>query len=294
MENFKQFLKNNFIYLIIAFACLVYVSYGIIIIEKSGKSVLEIIGNGLIILIFGYLICRLFSIQGINAGKRNKDYVETKNLHSKIVGEIDLYINTLDDWCEKENEKVIKDIRKRMLSCNGINYGDCFDENGRSKDFTFALKNKNEAKNKDEKNQIILYNKRQTIKNKVLNKVLNLTITPLSIDSLITFNTKHEDPFDFGQDKNSYLKQQAFSDIISKSLIGIIFSYFTFSYMVSYASLIQSLIQVAIFLLMGAIKYMQSYYFIIDNERNHIIKQINYLQKFKSEKENQSKGEVYE
>ena len=115
-NKFKTFIKNNFLYFIIAFACLAYIAYGLVKIETSGKTIIEIIGQGAVIFFVSYLICRLFSMQGLLSGDRKDEVIKTNQLHAKCVADIDCKINEMDEWCDKENVKALKKMRQQILN----------------------------------------------------------------------------------------------------------------------------------------------------------------------------------
>ncbi len=304
-NKFKQFFKNNFIYFLIGFACLAYIAFGMINIETSGRTILEIIGSGIIIFFVSFLIIELFSLQGMLSGDRKEEVIKTNKLHSKCVAEIDSRINELDEWCNQENIKTLETIRKQILNSAGLRYEDCFDENGTAKDVSFPNKEytytiiigeKEETfsskkfkklypdKYKTEKNKIDFYNEKQKMKRRAFAKAIKTKITLLSVDAITSTSIKNEDPHYFGIDRKSYQKKDARSGLISRAIWGIVFAYFTFNFVVGWAYLISSLIQVALFLLAGGIKFIQSYYFVVEDLRRRTIKQINYMQKFKCDK----------
>lgn len=309
-NKFKSFIKNNFIYFIIAFACIAYIAYGMVKIETSGKTILEIIGSGVIIFLIGYAICFLFSLQGMMSGDKQQDVINTNKLHSKCVGEIDPKINEMDDWCDKENVKTLKRIRQQILNREGLKYDDCFDEEGIAIDYDFShtepvfeIKKKNDKgeletkkltakemkqlspqKYKMEMKRVRVYNKRQELKRKAYLKAMRVKITQLSTDAITATTVKQNDPHNLGMDKRQYQKREARSDLITKAICAIIFSYFSFSFILGWAYLISSCVQVAIFLLMGGAKFIQSYYFITEDFRKRTVRQINYIQRFKCDK----------
>lgn len=310
-NKFKQFVKNNFLYFIIAFACVAYIAYGLIKIESSGKTLLEIIGQGVVIFFVGYLICRLFSMQGLLSGDRKDTVIKTNNLHSKCVSDIDCKINEMDDWCENENVKTLKAIRKQILNREGLKYDEYFDEEGTAREKSFPLQEyKFEIKGKNNKGEVVVletlnrkqmkerdkdkyktevkkikhFNKRQKAKEKAFIKAIRIKITLLSTDAITATTVKSDDPHNFGKDRKQYQKEEARSDLISKALLGIVFSYFTFSFILGWAYLISALVQVSLFLLFGGIKWVQSYYFVTEDLRKRTIKQINYIQRFKCDK----------
>ena len=309
-NKFKKFVKNNFIYFIIAFASLAYIAFGLIKIETTGKTIIEIIGSGIVIYFVGYVITMLFSMQGQLAGDRQEDVVKTNKLHAKCVEEIDPKINEMDDWCEEENVKALLTIRKRILNKEGLRYEDCFDEEGIAKDIAFPhkslkefeftkivdgeevieiicaeeLKESNPGKYKIEKKKIKAFNKRQSAKQKAFIKAMRVKITPLTTDLITATVVKNNDPHNLGMDRKQYQKKDAKSEAISRAIFSIVFAYFTVSFITGWATLLSSLIQVAIFLSMGGIKWVQSFYFVKEDLRKRTIRQINYIQKFKCDK----------
>lgn len=309
-NKFKKFVKNNFIYFIIAFASLAYIAFGLIKIETTGKTIIEIIGSGIVIYFVGYVITMLFSMQGQLAGDRQEDVVKTNKLHAKCVEEIDPKINEMDDWCEEENVKALLKIRKRILNKEGLRYEDCFDEEGIARDIAFPhkslkefeftkivngeevietiyaeeLKESNPGKYKIEKKKIKAFNKRQSAKQKAFIKAMRVKITPLTTDLITATVVKNNDPHNLGMDRKQYQKKDAKSEAISRAIFSIVFAYFTVSFITGWATLLSSLIQVAIFLSMGGIKWVQSFYFVKEDLRKRTIRQINYIQKFKCDK----------
>lgn len=309
-NKFKKFVKNNFIYFIIAFASLAYIAFGLIKIETTGKTIIEIIGSGIVIYFVGYVITMLFSMQGQLAGDRQEDVVKTNKLHAKCVEEIDPKINEMDDWCEEENVKALLTIRKRILNKEGLRYEDCFDEEGIARDIAFPhkslkefeftkivdgeeiietiyaeeLKESNPGKYKIEKKKIKAFNKRQSAKQKAFIKAMRVKITPLTTDLITATVVKNNDPHNLGMDRKQYQKKDAKSEAISRAIFSIVFAYFTVSFITGWATLLSSLIQVAVFLSMGGIKWVQSFYFVKEDLRKRTIRQINYIQKFKCDK----------
>lgn len=306
-NKFKTFIKNNFLYFIIAFACLAYIAYGLVKIETSGKTIIEIIGQGAVIFFVSYLICRLFSMQGLLSGDRKDEVIKTNQLHAKCVADIDCKINEMDEWCDEENVKALKKMRQQILNREGLKYDDCFDSEGVARELSFPheelvyirkddkgnvietlnakqFKEKYFEKYKVEKKKNKAFNKRQDAKHKAYLKAIRVKITPLSTDAITATTVRTEDPHNFGMDRRQYQKKEACSDLISKAIMGIIFAYFVPSFIFGWAYFISALIQVAIFLLFGAIKWVQSYYFASEDLRKRTVKQINYIQRFKCDK----------
>lgn len=293
MENneskIKQFIKDHFITFLIFFISIVYVFYGMITIGTSGKTIIEIIGSGVISFLIGYIIKVLLSLQGMMSGNRKKEVIDTNEYHSKCVTSIDPHLNKLDTWCDKENIEALKKVRKMILNAEGLRYQDCFDDNGIVKDVTFertALPDKTLKKTNKNQYKIDLIkakndNTKIRLKEIALAKAIKVNITQLSSDTLTTTYNKIEDPHDLGIDKTTYLKREMRSDFLIQLVMGIIFSYFTFSFMLGFEYLISSLVQIALFLGLGGIKYLQSYIFVTEELRAKTVKKINYIQRFR-------------
>ena len=291
MENgenkVKSFVKNNFLYFIIAFACVAYIAYGFINITESGKTIIEIVGQGAVIILFGYAITYLFSMQGMLSGDKKKEVADTNELHSKCVKEIDPKINLMDGWCEIQNANALKSVRRSILNAVGLSYDECFDEDGIVKPIEFDFKEKpskdigSNEKYKMELKKVKRYNNEQRARARALRKAVRVKITLLTTDSITATNIKNKDPHNLGMDRRTYQKMEASSGLLSKIIIAVVFSYFTVNFLFGYEYLISSLIQVGIFLLMGGIKWVQSYYFVIETLRKRTVRQINYIKRFK-------------
>lgn len=298
----KTFIRNNFIYFIIAFACIAYVVYGMVHLEASGKTIIQIIGESFVIFLFGWSISFLFSLQGMNSGDNEKDVIDTNKLHAKCVEDIDPKINEMDDWCELENDKALKKIRKRLLNQEGMKYDDYFDADGIAKnDVEFKLEAmpipadyENIEKYKLEKKKVKYNNKRVKAKRKMFRKATRVKITLLSTDLITATTIKNNDPNNLGIDRKQYQKMDARSDLASRVIMGVVFAYFSVSFLFGWAYLISALVQVATFLLLGGIKFMQSRYFVKEDLRKRTVRQINFMQKFKCDKGLASIKEVKE
>ena len=129
-NGFTEAFYKNAGYFAVVLISLVYVASSLISISRTGKSVYEIIGTGALSLIVGTLINGIFRSVGIRRGDEDERTIATNELHGKSVDEITPYIDKLDDFCERENKRAIRDIRTRILAREGMKYSDYFDEEG--------------------------------------------------------------------------------------------------------------------------------------------------------------------
>lgn len=273
-DKMREFFKNNLGYLIVAFVCGIYILTAFLTIDKTGKSVAQIIADGVISFFLGLFINRVFDLQGIMSGDRELKVQNTKEEHGKIVFEISPYIDKLDLWCDEENKRNYKTQRTKILARVGLKYNDCFDDDGVAKEWEPNKSNfKVKALRRIEKRKLNGYL-----------KAVNLKLTPLSAGELTSEGGKEQDPFYFGRTKAQYEAQHSLGDIISKIGTAIIFGYYGVSLIENfdYARLIWTTLQVALFLIMGVIKMYRAYNFVVDEFRGRIVKKIDSLQKFEN------------
>lgn len=271
-EKIKDFFKQNIGYFVVGFLSLVYIATAFITIDETGKSISQIIADGVIAFLLGVFINRVFDLQGMMNGEREEKVVATKQLHGEMVMKISPNIEKLDDWCEIENKKNYKVQRTKILARVGLKYEDCFDDDGVAKPYHA---DPNRLKDK--------YLRKQEIKRIAFyNKAVNLKLTALSAGELTSEGGKQQDPYYFGRTKIQYETNQSVMDIISKIGISVIIGYYGVKLIeeFNYATLIWNTLQVGLFLIMGVIKMYQAYSFITDEFRGRIIKKIDNLQKF--------------
>ena len=273
-EKIKDFFRQNIGYFVVGFISIVYIATAFITIDETGKSVSQIIADGVVAFLLGVFINRVFDLQGMMSGEREEKVVATKKLHGEMVMKISPSIEKLDDWCEEENRKNYKVQRTKILARVGLKYDDCFDDNGVAKPYKVDQSRLNDK-----------YLRKQELKRLAYyNKAVNLKLTALSAGELTSEGGKQQDPYYFGRTKAQYEANQSIMDIISKIGIAVIIGYYGVGLIeeFSYATLIWNTLQVGLFLVMGVIKMYQAYTFITDEFRGRIIKKIDNLQKFEN------------
>lgn len=263
-ERIKKLFKDNIYFLIVLIICSVYVVRSLITIGETGKTITEILADGIITMVFGYLINSILSAQGVLSGQRNEKYISTVALHAKAVEDITPYQDKLDDWCEKETAYTLKKKRSSILQKYSISYDSVFGK------------------------QPIDIETLSKEKQKCINKARKAKITPLTSASLTSEGANANDKYNFGQSTNKYLLSGNMKQIFSKVIFGIIAGYYGVEPLVdkNYAQLIWYCIQIAIFLGMGMIMFIKSYFFVVEDYRHAKIRKIDILQKFKVDCEN--------
>ena len=275
-NSFTEMFYKNAGYFVVVLISIVYVASALINISKSGRTVYEIIATGVLSLIVGIMINGVFRSMGVRRGDEDERTVATNTLHAKTVCEISPYIDRLDDFCETENKRALREIRTRILIREGMKYTDYFDDEGHALYTDYKMlnvKQEDKEKRKSERARLQAYK-----------KALRVKIKPLLSSNLTSDGVKANNPFDFGKSKREYAARKSAGDALVKLLMAIIFGYFGVSLAseINVASIIWNGLQIVLYIAGGVIQMYNSYMWVVDDYRGSIIKKIDYLQKFKN------------
>lgn len=291
-NSFTETFYKNAGYFVVVLISLVYIASSLINISKSGKSVYEIIGAGVLSLIVGIMINGVFRSVGVRRGDEDERTVATNELHAKTVEEISPYIDNLDEFCQRENKRALKEIRTRILAREGMKYSEFFDSEGNAiKNAKFTMQNaKSDMPSLGEKgdrgavDEESIVSRNEKLRRRTYYKALRVKLKPLMASNLTSDGVKENNPFDFGKSKREYTARRSASDAIIKVLMAIIFGYFGVSLAseINVASIIWNGLQIVLYVTGGVIQMYNSYMWVVDDYRGSVIKKIDYLQKFKS------------
>ena len=272
-NSFAEAFYKNAGYIVVVLISVVYVASSLINISKSGRTVYEIIGAGALSLIVGIMINGVFRSMGVRRGDEDEQVIATNRLHGKMVEEISPYIDKLDDFCQMENKRALKEIRTRILAREGMKYKDYFDEDGGAINEEFIKKNKDCKLSSAEKARLRAYK-----------KALRIRIKPLLSSNLTSDGVKATDPFDFGKSKREFAAKRSASDAVIKIIMAVIFGYFGVSLAseINVASIIWNGLQIILYITGGVIQMYNSYMWVVDDYRGSVVKKIDYLQKFRN------------
>lgn len=271
-EKAKNFFQKFTGYFAIGLVSLIYIATAFLRLDKTGKTVAEIIVDGTLVFLLGFFINRLFDLQGIMDGEKDENFKASMVYHGEAVERISPYIDRLDWWCEDKNKENLRTQRTRILATEGLKYSDYFDEDGTAKEFI-----------PDEKKLNNRFLRKMELKRiKCFYKALHVKLTPLSACELTSEGSNMNDPYFFGRSKIEYEKQSSASDVISKIAVALIFGYYGVSLIqdFSYAQLIWNSLQVGIFILMGITKMYNSFIFITGEFRGRMVKKVTVLDMF--------------
>ena len=262
-QSITEAFYKNAGYIAVMLISAMYVAGSLVTISRTGRSVQEIVGTGVISLIVGIMINGCFRTIGIRRGDEDERMEATVALHGACVEEIAPYIELLDDFCAQESKTALKEARTRILCREGMRYTDCFDSEGVAIPCSFK---KEERKRK-----------------RAYNKALRVRVTPLASSALTTNGASHKDPYDFGKSKKEFSGYRGASDLLIRLVMAIMFGYFgvQLSGEINVAVLIWNGLQIVLYVTGGIIQMYSSYMWVIEDYRGGIVRRIDVLQKFK-------------
>lgn len=267
-----EWFKSSVWDVLIAVTIFVYIATGLIDIQETGRTFWEILATGAMAFIFGMTLTLLFNKKGLIKGTMHPTVLRTNEEHEVAYRSVLPHITHGDVWCEIENTAALKLVRERILSKAALNYKDYFDEEARSLDNDLSFP----------KNATKLHKKRILTKRKAVKDAINAKITYLTISELISSGENAMDPNYLGRSKQDYDKSTFINNAIGRLIPAIIVGYFTVNMLenASIAQFIWTAFQALIFVIMGYLKYLNSFYFIVDEDRMNNKKRIAYLNKF--------------
>lgn len=270
----KDFLRRNIGYLVVALISAAYMANSLIVIDKTGKTIQQILMDGAVSFVLGVFISRVFELQGLINGDNDERTLATAKLHSETVVRISPMIEHLDAWCEQKNMENLRIQRTKILAREGMAYAEYFDEHGCGKGVT---PDKEKLRDKDtrsaEKHRIRCYY-----------KALRLKLAELSASLLTSEAVNVDNPYELGRTKMQYERSSSLKDIFFKLIISMAIGYYGVSFLqdLDYAELIWKGFQVLMFCGFGVIKMMRAKMFVVDEYRCRIIKKIDNLNMFEN------------
>ena len=269
--SFTELFYKNSGYIIVLLVSLAYIASSLIMISKTGKSVSEILSTGIISMVVGTLINGVLSGIGISRGEADDKIISASQEHARAVEEILPYLDRLGEYCERENQRALMQLRTKILACYGMRYTDYFDSDGVCLGYT-------EYKGKDK-----ALRQRDRQRRRAYNQACKAKIKPLIPSALTSDGGNEREPFDLGRSKREYRNSKIAGDILLRIIMAIVFGYFGVSLAgeVNFALIIWNTLQIVMYIAGGIIQMYNSYMWIVDDYRQGIIKKIDILASFK-------------
>jgi hypothetical protein len=290
----KDTLSKIFGYIVIFITCALYVLTAIFILNPTGKTIWQILADGVLVFCMGITLDGLFKNQGVINGLGDELMNRTMVLYGSTIEKINPHLNKLNDWCAEKNKKTYKEQRTKILSRAGLVYNDYFFEDGTAKTFDLkyekiVIEKDKTASKKAEKTRI----KALKVANKDNKKVykykkhcywsaVKLKLFELYPNDLTSEGSKREDPNDLGQTITNYLAVDSVKTIITKLGFAIVFGLYGITLIkgFSWEELIYRAFQICLFCAFGLVKMRKTRMFITNDYRARIIKKINNLEEF--------------
>lgn len=280
MDNIRQMFQNYMYFLIVAVMSVVYIFYGLLTIETTGKTIVQIIRDGAINLIFGWLIGKMLSMQGYSDGGRHKYLEKTREEYNAKKAEINSIVDRLEDFVKIRNAQDLKEYQTIVLTSEALKYSDF--EAGK-----FADYRSEEAKTK--------YNKHQL---KAIYRCYHPKLKQLNSSDIITGeNLNYKSQNDMGETQKENEKKSDIKAFGSRIAFALFFGYFGVSLLngFDWGNVIWTTIQAVTFLASGLMRYYNSFVFMKEGMVERYRKQMHLLDIFEQwDKHNPRPNEVTE
>lgn len=274
-ERARDALRNYFGYGAVALVVIAYVASAFLTVEATGKSVGQILADGTAAFLLGIAINRMLDVQGIRNGDRDARVIAAEERHAALVEEVAPRLDALDAFCEEKNREALARARRTYLSHHGLRYRDYFDGDG-----ICVGRHPPAGRGLRERLRALEVSRR-------VRHAERIRLTRLSAGLLISDAGNPSDPYCLGRSKREYARQSGRGDLFSKLVTALLFGYYGVTLLQSFsvADLIWTLLQVALFLLMGGIRMERSYLYVVDEYRGRIRKKCDVLRMFLGTKE---------
>lgn len=243
------------------------------------------IANGALSIFVALSINMTLSIQAITTAMELQYIKKLEKDHEDKINLANNYVEYSDEWENLENAKAYKKARTHILSQAGLKYSLYFDDDGGYIGESIVLKDNASKQEKLQwKNRV-----------KAVEKALNLRLTHITFAAISTtdrvdydVNNLGETPLQFSSKRN---RRKMFSKLVMVGVIGQI----TFTVIVgqnAWQSLFNGLIQLAVFLLLGAVEYLVNWNYVTNTYVSIIKKKINLADNFIEFGKNKQRGDV--
>lgn len=256
----QQWLRENISTIAIVLMSIVYVFYGIVELEDSKKTILEIIADCGVSFAYGFAMKCLLNNQGVANGEKAMSFINVKQFYCSLLDAISPIQHYLSNFCDMQNAITLKKAQTAILRSELLDYDD-------------FINNRIDVKKLDKKQKKAYY------------KARNIKINFISEGILLS---DQKNFIDTGQDikanKGDYLKKSNTAALIVMIATAFLFGYFGVDKNEGFdwGGAIWCLVQVAYYLGFGIIQYFSGYTFITDTYKTTLVRKSNYIEKFQN------------
>lgn len=246
--------KSNWDNYLLVFGIAAYILFGLLSIDTTKKTPLEIIGDGVVAFIVVYILKSWLSKKGIRAGFSSDLFLLKINTYGKKKEEISLFIDEVSPFCEWDNNRRLEIEQRQYL----IKYG-----------MTLERYKKGEYASCE--------NIKEISKGLAEINVYKYTVT----DITNAYDNSTNEKEIMSKSVSKYERKQLAGDFVFGLANMFVFGYFTWVYNgFNWGAIITSSTIVGTGLFMGVIKYFSSYSFVAQDLRGKIENVISKIDEF--------------
>lgn len=297
LDKFKKGIINSIGFIVVGAVVAVFMAKNFVQIGETGKSVSEIIADGIFALLFGWAIKMLLGYQGILSGMNTKSVQDTIMQHGDAVKKAEPLLPMLPTFCEKENAELRIKKRKLILSKELLNYEDVFCDDPSRLEAVIQEKiesirsDSSQIDTRDLRSKIraikvqLKRKKKRRVILKCVRKANNVHFAELTQHTLTTDGGHDGNPFKFPETLAKHMSKKAIMSLPISVLFAIVFGYYGYRIIdnPSWATVIGGLIQIGSFCAVGTLQFLKEFLYSTDTYRKGIVRKIDILDRFFAE-----------
>lgn len=284
MDNWSakamRILKNSIGYIMATVFTVAYIALSILKIDKTGRTIDEIVGDGFKYYIYQIVLTALLRPQGLANGRNDEEYIKTAELHEKKVEEISENMNYLPVWCEKKNQENYKKQRTKILASESLKYSDYFQDDGtviadyEIDSSKMSLRWKNRFTRRAEKRRYKAYR-----------RAVKLKLSELEATSLTSSDKAKEDVYALPESEKEFLGRKFLIDIVKRTLPAILFGLYGFKEAadLNWAAFAWTVFQAVTGLVSAIAEMITSKHYIVNDVRTGMVKKIGWMDVFSAD-----------
>jgi hypothetical protein len=125
-EKVAKFFASQSVNIILLIIVSVYALSGLINIEETGRTPLEILSGGFIALILAWSISTLLGQKGISSGQKSDVYNATLLEYAKKVSSVDGHTDEFERFCEEQKFYEKEKIQRSIIASAGLKWEKVF------------------------------------------------------------------------------------------------------------------------------------------------------------------------
>lgn len=268
--NVIDFFKKNIYEIAIGLLCIVRIIAGLAPVQLSGKTIVEIIGDSFLTIIFAVLLARLFEEKGLAVGEQAENYRVAIQQYRETESTSGKYIKKLDEWCKGYSLLEYKNMITSMLFPLGLTYE--------------QYKNGEYDESKFSKWQI-----------KQLQRIKKTKMYVYTTEELMSGSLEQNpNQKSLKASKRSYRKRSTSSDFGSKIMLALVFGVLTLPPIIewNWGGMLWTLVETIFLFAFSVIKYFNAYTFVEEELCGKIVCKTMILNRFIEEMENENNEEL--